>query len=115
MKILVALSALAIAALSTLPAVAGDADERYFSWEDRIGLHPWGLAPIDGRYPRPAELDLIAGAGEPVPVDPFTLPRPYYLGEAWVPLTVTRGGKGHVDAKGRAAWDSGSERMSFGN
>lgn len=119
-------SALAVVLATALasPSFAGDAfaqpdASEYFTARDRVGAHPWGLSPIDGRYPRPLAsaygMNIPAGAGAPVPVDPFALPRPYALGEAYVGYVVVdaKGNATH-DAKGRAAWDGAGERMQFG-
>lgn len=124
MKLITSLLAVVLAAAISIPAHAEDAfhpdPSEYFTAKDRVGSHPWGLSPIDGRYPRPLSnaygMNIPAGAGAPVPVDPFAVPRPYALGEAYVGFVVVDAkGDARYDAKGRAAWDGAGQRMQFGN
>jgi len=119
MKPILAL-AVALAIVSVAPAQAGDVPggNAFFTNKDRTAPHAVGLAGIDQRYPRPLAaahgFNIPAGAGAPIPVDPFALPRPYALGEAYV------GGEVVLDAKGRAtndrrgaAWDGSVRRMNW--
>lgn len=120
MKLLTVMS-LAILACAPTLAHAQDAssDARFFTPHERTTPHAIGLSPIDGRYPRPNAslmgLNILNGAGAPVPVDPFLLARPYAPGETAVPLTWNQDAKGRAsnDVKGRAAWDGSPGRMSW--
>lgn len=120
MKLLTAVAALAIAACASFPVVAQEASAVYFTQNDRTETHALGIGGIGGRYPRPlagvAGMNIPNGAGAPVPIDPFTLPRPYALGETYVETWYGDAkGRATHDAKGRAAWDGAAGRMSFGN
>lgn len=135
MKILGAVAVIALSGVIAMPAVAAEGLFRdvptYFSPSDA----PTHQDVIE-RYPRPlsttAHFRIPAGSGAAVPVDPFALPDPYGLGEAWVGVQYEDAkGRATYDAKGRAtfdrrgpqrqaaapggrvAWDGQSDRMTF--
>lgn len=116
------LTALALAIVVGAPSIAV-ADEvtgkLYFGPHQRATPHAIGLGSIDGRYPTPgywaSSMNIPNGAGAPVPIDPFSLPRPYAEGESAVPLQWYSDAKGNAtyDVKGRAAWDGSPGRMAW--
>lgn len=115
------LTALALAALACAPsvAIAGEVTGNlYFSNGQRATPYGIGLGPIDGRYPTPgyaaAGMNIPNGAGAPVPIDPFALPRPYALGESAVEIYIYDAkGNATYDVKGRGAWDGNQDRMAW--
>ena len=115
------LPALALAVLACAPslAVAGEVTGNlYFSDSQRATAYGIGLGPIDGRYPTPgywaAGMNIPNGAGAPVPIDPFALPRPYAYGESAVEIYLYDAkGNATYDVKGRAAWNGYEDRMAW--